>query len=296
MRKAFAVSIFVFFGLGLCGDRSGAAFAAGLDLGKQLTDKYRDQVLSLRHPLMSHRQDYGFDGAPIGPGSEGSWTLFGRVRIDHIAADNHKLEAKATRILCWFDKNGLHQALDKERVTITVRLDHPLASEDEAMALFGRVFALTPEEIINSMPDYWRGYLTKNMFGQPQQPVFKTTDPPKDQVPVPGASADAKKNDPLPTIFHLGESSVTAPKPTYAPEPEYTEAARKRFYQGTVGLNVIVDPSGAIANPRIVHPLGFGLDDTAVATVRKWRFIPGTRNGQNVSVAVYVEVDYHLYK
>ncbi|HEY6307324.1 MAG TPA: energy transducer TonB [Candidatus Angelobacter sp.] len=98
-----------------------------------------------------------------------------------------------------------------------------------------------------------------------------------------------------PGIFHLGESGVSAPKAIYAPEPEFSEEARKAKYQGVVGMNVIVGPDGRIHDPHVVHSLGMGLDEEALKTVKTWKFEPGKRNGQAVSVAVYIEVDFHLY-
>jgi TonB family protein len=98
-----------------------------------------------------------------------------------------------------------------------------------------------------------------------------------------------------PGIFHLGESGVSAPKAVYTPEPEFSEEARKAKYQGVVGMNVIVGPDGRVHDPHIVHSLGLGLDEEALKTVRLWKFEPGKRNGQAVSVAVYIEVDFHLY-
>jgi hypothetical protein len=47
---------------------------------------------------------------------------------------------------------------------------------------------------------------------------------------------------------------------------------------------------GKVRNVDIVHPLGMGLDDAAVETVGTWRFHPGTKDGQPVAVAVYVDV------
>lgn len=98
-----------------------------------------------------------------------------------------------------------------------------------------------------------------------------------------------------PGIFHLGESGVSAPRPIYQPEPEFSEEARKAKYQGVVGLNVVVGADGRIHDPHVVHSLGMGLDEEALKTVKLWKFEPGKRNGQPVSVAVYIEVDFHLY-
>lgn len=98
-----------------------------------------------------------------------------------------------------------------------------------------------------------------------------------------------------PGIFHLGESGVSGPKCGNNPEPEFSEEARKAKYQGIVGLNVIIGPDGRIHNPQVVHSLGMGLDEKALEGVKTWRCDPGHKDGRAVSVAVYIEVDFHLY-
>lgn len=72
-------------------------------------------------------------------------------------------------------------------------------------------------------------------------------------------------------------------------EPEFSEAARNRKFQGVVGLNVTVDATGEVSDITIAHPLGMGLDDQAVATIRTWRFSAAKRDGQPVAIRVFVE-------
>jgi TonB family protein len=98
-----------------------------------------------------------------------------------------------------------------------------------------------------------------------------------------------------PGVFHLGESGVSAPRPIYQPEPEFSEEARKAKYQGVVGLNVVVGPDGRIHNAQVVHSLGMGLDEKALEGVKLWKFDPARKDGRPVAVAVYIEVDFHLY-
>src|SRR5215813_1639611 len=96
-------------------------------------------------------------------------------------------------------------------------------------------------------------------------------------------------------IFHLGDSGVSAPRPIYSPEPEFSEEARKAKYQGVVGLNVVVGPDGRIHSAQVAKSLGMGLDEKAIETVRLWKFDPAKKDGRPVAVAVYIEVDFHLY-
>jgi TonB family protein len=68
-------------------------------------------------------------------------------------------------------------------------------------------------------------------------------------------------------------------------EPGYTEEARAAKVQGTVVLQVEIDPSGKVATTHIgvVRSLGLGLDEKAIEAVKQWQFKPATRNGTPVT-------------
>jgi protein TonB len=88
---------------------------------------------------------------------------------------------------------------------------------------------------------------------------------------------------------------VSAPKALYAPDPEYSEEARKAKYQGTVVLWMVVGADGRAAQIRIQRSLGMGLDEKAIEAVRQWKFEPAKLNGQAVPVQINVEVNFRLY-
>jgi periplasmic protein TonB len=96
-------------------------------------------------------------------------------------------------------------------------------------------------------------------------------------------------------VYKLGDIGVTAPVPKYVPEPDFSEEARKAKYQGTVTLSAVIGPDGRPRNLRVVRSLGMGLDEKALEKVKTWLFEPGKRNGQPVSVAMTLEVDFRLF-
>jgi protein TonB len=57
----------------------------------------------------------------------------------------------------------------------------------------------------------------------------------------------------------------------------------------------VVDAQGHPRNIHVARSLGLGLDEKAVEAVRKWKFEPGTKDGQPVAVQVNVEVNFRLY-
>jgi protein TonB len=88
---------------------------------------------------------------------------------------------------------------------------------------------------------------------------------------------------------------VTPPVPIEKPEPPYTEKARKAHYSGTVVLWLLVDAQGDVKQAQVMKPLGLGLDQNALRSVRTWKFRPATRHGTPVPVRVMVSVSFKLF-
>jgi periplasmic protein TonB len=95
-------------------------------------------------------------------------------------------------------------------------------------------------------------------------------------------------------VYHVG-GGVSAPRPLYDPDPEYSEEARKAKYQGSVVLDVTVAADGRPRDLRVVRSLGMGLDERALEAVRRWRFDPAMKDGRPVAVRVSIEVAFRLY-
>lgn len=95
-------------------------------------------------------------------------------------------------------------------------------------------------------------------------------------------------------IMNVG-GGVSAPVVIHAVEPEFTEEARKSNFQGTVSIQLIVDPQGNPQDVRVVHHLGMGLDQKAVEAVQQYKFRPAMYQGHPVAVQLVVEVDFRLH-
>ena len=96
-------------------------------------------------------------------------------------------------------------------------------------------------------------------------------------------------------IFRPGIGGVTQPRAIYDPDPDYSEAARKAKYQGSVVLWLVVGTDGLPHNLRVQRSLGMGLGEKAIAAVSTWRFQPATLNGKPVAVEINVQVSFRLY-
>jgi len=97
-------------------------------------------------------------------------------------------------------------------------------------------------------------------------------------------------------IKEAGRNGVSTPKCVNCPPAEYTEKARKAKVNGVVVLAVIVNADGTVRDVTVTKSLGYGLDESAANTVKKWEFKPAVdRDGNPVPVKVVVEVSFHLY-
>ena len=88
---------------------------------------------------------------------------------------------------------------------------------------------------------------------------------------------------------------VSAPVVIHSVDPEFTEEARNANFQGTVSLQLIVDPQGNPQNVRVVRHSGMGLDDKAVQAVKQYKFRPAMYQGHAVAVQMIIDVDFHLH-
>jgi TonB family protein len=95
-------------------------------------------------------------------------------------------------------------------------------------------------------------------------------------------------------VFRVG-GGVSAPRPIYDPDPNYTEEARLAKFQGVVLLSIIVGPDGRPRDVRVQRSVGMGLDEKAIEAVRQWKFEPAMKDGHPVSVQVNIEVNFRLY-
>ena len=97
-------------------------------------------------------------------------------------------------------------------------------------------------------------------------------------------------------IEHTGRGTgVTPPMPVHTADPQFSEYARRNKIQGTVVLQFIVDSNGLPQNVEVVKPIGYGLDQNAVESVRQYRFKPAMKNGRPVPAYLTVVVNFRLY-
>jgi periplasmic protein TonB len=93
---------------------------------------------------------------------------------------------------------------------------------------------------------------------------------------------------------HIG-GGVSAPVLVFSPDPEFSEEARKAKFMGIVTVNLWVDEKGNPTHVRVLHGVGMGLDEKALAAVKQYKFKPAMEGGKPVTVELNVEVNFQIF-
>lgn len=88
---------------------------------------------------------------------------------------------------------------------------------------------------------------------------------------------------------------VAAPIVLFAPEPEFSDEARKAKASGNVLVYLQVDTNGRPMKVRVLRGIGLGLDEKAVEAVSHYKFKPAMENGHAVAVEMQVEVNFQIF-
>jgi periplasmic protein TonB len=91
------------------------------------------------------------------------------------------------------------------------------------------------------------------------------------------------------TVYRMG-GVVKAPRPIYAPDPEYPEKARKEHLRGVIVLQFVIGADGLPRSIKVKRPLSPELDEAATDALKKWKFAPATKDDQPVAVMINVEM------
>jgi TonB family protein len=98
-----------------------------------------------------------------------------------------------------------------------------------------------------------------------------------------------------------GSAPVTMPNPFAKgldnPKPPYPLISRRLNEEGKVVLNVCVSLTGLVENLKLEKTSGYQrLDDIALETVKKWKFIPAKNHDRDINACYLLPVQFILRK
>ncbi len=93
--------------------------------------------------------------------------------------------------------------------------------------------------------------------------------------------------------FQRVTAGMKPPKATYAPDPKFPDLPPDAERHGIVVMLVGVGAKGRVQAVRVLRSDEKAFEQTAVDTVKRWKFKPAEKNGQPAPVQVTVEMKFH---
>lgn len=251
------------------------------ELQAALNEALAKKLVFLKHPCPGPRVYFDAKGQCVRSVKETSWTTDGVIEIDKVTVTSSAIELTGSQVVVTFRVAGakMEQKFTRgQPVRIVIDRD-----DSDWPVIVQRMFVTASEVLSDHVPEYWKGFL--NYWEQSGAKDW-------DEKAV---SSYLESVIPFEQQIANADGTVRPPKPISTPDPSYDAYAKRAKYQGSSVLRVILDKEGSPRDIQILRPLGFGLDEKAIAAVKRWRFKPATRNGEPVAVRVSVEVNFRLY-
>ena len=234
---------------------------------------YKGKTLVLRNFYVAPTLEFDTKGDVIGPQGVGPWTLYSRMVVNGVRLKSNVLEIDGQRLfLLYVSKKKQFQALRAGRIRIRLDLDHEPSSIQDLDPLLVEIFLKPGEDFSQLLPPYWRGFYSH-------------------MNDLDWSEKEAKK---VGREHKTAANGWTPPLPIDKPEPGYSSEAREAKVNGTVVLAAVIDQDGHVADVALIRPLGMGLDENAVETIRTWTFKPAQQNGSPRAVRVVIEITFRL--
>jgi TonB family protein len=125
------------------------------------------------------------------------------------------------------------------------------------------------ERMMAAMPDFWKLYY--------QAVQAKSDYRPKDSTIYRQSTVDRR-------AFLLTKF-----------EPDSNEFAQAAGVAGMSQYHAVVGPDGKVREVAVSRPIGFGLDENAVAAIRKAQFEPAIKDGKPVAVMLDLDVPFRIF-
>lgn len=257
-----------------------AHFVAAQDIRTLESSLKRDLSkgqITFRIPYSNKELEFGQDGICRRNCDRGSWVRDASLLVSDVKLSARDLTIWGNKLIVFYDLAGKRAALQTSTVVKTRFAFAGELTQDAILALLAKVVLAPGEPLPNAAPsnlrDWPRGAdAGSTVVNGKLQPVGQTAD----------------HQD----VFSPGKA-VTAPKATYAPDPEFPREAGKG--SGGVQTMVIIDEYGFPQVLQVEKVDASAFIRPAIEALSQWTFKPATYNDNPVPCRVNVTVDFRLY-
>ncbi len=299
----------------------------------ELKQQFAGKTFYLRSGFLDNSLEFDEHGRLTRPSPTGSYTLC-LIEIDKVRLAKHRVELTGVRYGLHFlgalPGGNSASAVDRVRITPKKKLVRISIDREQVVKLKKK-----KEEKSGRAPDEAAAQPARAASDAPPQDPASATEAPADAESVTSTtspaharkvledaldaifapSLDARMIDTLPDFWKLYYRSAAAgadyapadpavlhvlqvdrkPRLTAPVEPTSNEYAQGAGVAGMALYHVVIGPGGKPAAVVVGRPIGFGLDESAAASIYEATFEPALKDGRPVPVLVDLLVQFRIY-
>ena len=103
------------------------------------------------------------------------------------------------------------------------------------------------------------------------------------QVAAASATPDTPAPADAPGLDSLGDGDVRIALGSFFPRPAPDLHGLPHGFEGDVVVDVVIDEAGHIREAKLVRGISPQVDNSVIATVQQWQFVPAERNGAPIA-------------
>jgi protein TonB len=183
----------------------------------------------------------------------------------------------------------VRKRLDAERA----KLDQQQRAQQQAATAAAAATRPTPQPVAPAPQPV--AAVTPQPIAPAPQPVAPTPQP---VVPAPAPQPAVAEGPRVREgdLVAQGAEGLTPAHMTRQASPAYPPLARQQRVEGTVLMNVLISETGHVLDAKVISGVNrpVGINESALQTVRRSTFAPGTKDGVRVKSWTTVRMDFKL--
>ena len=238
-----------------------------------LEGQFNNKVVTLRKFNQMNDLKYDIEGTLLSRRQPGDWTLYSRIEIQGVKVNRKRIQFKGRRL--WAHYKERTKEWENIRAPFVVRIQIQLgeggldAPWDEALRV---IFLTESEDFVDFVAAAWQPFL-RGVAPDPDEMLKETH-----------IFEEEMKDENLKNPFRLKRSKRIP----------FLEEARAAKVRGRLVLLFYMGYDGRLESPMILQPVGVGIEDVVLRTLKAWRFtVPkGYELGERHQMIFPIKFDY----
>jgi TonB family protein len=259
---------------------------------KDLAHNLKGKTLFLRGMYVENELSFDSDGKPTTQATPGPFSI-SAIRIDQVHVEGSTLEINGRRtVLMNTGMADMPQPRDIRFIPsapVHIVMNGDPAHPEALAQLVKKVFAASVEDVLAGKSEAQRNADLFTVAYSSRSTQASPMDSSAAGIPDP-----ANPGSTIP-VYKTSQRGLTYPRAVYTVDPEFTDEARKKKFNGTYIVGMIVDTQGFPIRVHVIRSADPGLEDNSIAAVSQYRFSPAILEGKPVPVELAVEITFRIY-